>query len=86
MIHSILILHENIKFCLVRLFWYSIIDHFSKLNRVATMSEKKDSSRSPKETNGPVVKSGPTAGNNRSRNDNGQWRAKRSDAGKPRGK
>lgn len=50
------------------------------------MSEKKDSSRSPKETNGPVVKSGPTAGNNRSRNDDGQWRAKRSDAGKPRGK
>lgn len=48
------------------------------------MSEKKDSSKSPKETNGPVVKTGPTAGQNRSRNADGQWRAKRSDAGKPR--
>ena len=50
------------------------------------MSDKKDSSKSPRETNGPVVKSGPTAGNNRTRNDDGRWRAKRSDAGKTRGK
>lgn len=50
------------------------------------MSNKKDSSKSPKNTGGPVVKTGPTAGNNRSRNDDGQWRAKRSDAGKPRSK
>ena len=39
---------------------------------------------SPKDTRGPVVKTGPTAGQNRSRNKNGQWRRKRSDAGKPR--
>ena len=42
------------------------------------------SSTSPKDTHGPVVKTGPTAGKNRSRNQNGQWRKKRSDAGKPR--
>ena len=39
---------------------------------------------SPKDTGGPVVKTGPTAGQNRSRNKNGRWRAKRSDAGKTR--
>lgn len=39
---------------------------------------------SPKDTHGPVVKTGPTAGKNRSRNKNGQWRRKRSDAGKSR--
>lgn len=39
---------------------------------------------SPRETGGPVVKTGPTAGQNRSRNKNGQWRKKRSDAGKSR--
>lgn len=50
------------------------------------MSEKKDSSKSPRHTGGPVVSTGPTEGNNRSRNNNGQWRAKRSDAGKPRSK
>jgi len=48
------------------------------------MFGKKDSSKSPKDTNGPVVKTGPTAGQNRSRNSNGEWRAKRSDAGKTR--
>ncbi len=41
-------------------------------------------SKSPKDTKGPVVKTGPTKGQNRSRNDDGQWRAKRSDAGKSR--
>ena len=40
---------------------------------------------SPKDTHGPVVKTGPTAGQNRSRNNNGQWRRKRSDAGTTRG-
>lgn len=45
---------------------------------------KKDQSKSPRYTNGPVVKTGPTAGQNRSRNSNGTWRAKRSDAGKTR--
>lgn len=39
---------------------------------------------SPRETGGPVVKTGPTAGQNRSRNQNGQWRKKRSDAGQKR--
>ncbi|MDD6989590.1 hypothetical protein [Ruminococcus sp.] len=39
---------------------------------------------SPSQTHGPVVKTGPTAGKNRSRNINGRWRSKRSDAGKKR--
>ena len=39
---------------------------------------------SPSKTHGPVVKSGPTKGQNRSRNKNGQWRKKRSDTGKSR--
>lgn len=39
---------------------------------------------SPRDTHGPIVKTGPTAGQVRSRNQDGQWRAKRSDAGKPR--
>lgn len=42
------------------------------------------SSASPKDTHGPVVKTGPTAGQNRSRNQNGQWRRKRSDTGTTR--
>ena len=40
---------------------------------------------SPKDTGGPIVKTGPTAGKVRSRNKNGQYRRKRSDAGVPRG-
>jgi hypothetical protein len=39
---------------------------------------------SPKDTHGPIVKTGPTSGKNRSRKDSGQWRSKRSDSGKPR--
>ena len=39
---------------------------------------------SPKDTHGPVVKTGPTAGQNRSRTKGGQWRRKRSDTGKTR--
>jgi hypothetical protein len=39
---------------------------------------------SPKDTKGPIVKTGPTAGQVRSRNEDGQWRTKRSDAEKPR--
>ena len=50
------------------------------------MSEKKDPSKSPRDTNGPVVKTGPTSGNNRSRNDDGAWRKKRSDAGESKKK
>lgn len=41
---------------------------------------------SPKDTHGPIVKTGPTAGQNRSRNEDGEWRKKRDDAGKPRPK
>lgn len=41
---------------------------------------------SPKDTKGPIVKIGPTAGQNRTRNKDGSWRAKRSDAGKIRPK
>lgn len=41
---------------------------------------------SPKDTGGPIVKTGPTKGENRSKNDNGQWRKKRSDSGSSRGK
>jgi hypothetical protein len=39
-------------------------------------------SKSPKHTGGPVVKTGPTAGKNRSRNKDGSWRKKRNDSGK----
>lgn len=48
------------------------------------LKEKKIGSKSPRETGGPMVRTGPTAGQNRSRNKNGEWRRKRSDAGKPR--
>lgn len=48
------------------------------------MFGKKDPSKSPRETNGPVVKTGPTKGENRSRNKDGRWSAKRSDSGKKR--
>lgn len=48
------------------------------------MSDKKDPSKSPRHTNGPVVKSGPTAGQNRTRNVSGEWRKKRNDAGETR--
>ena len=37
--------------------------------------------KSPRDTHGPIVASGPTRGQNRSRNKDGSWRAKRSDAG-----
>lgn len=47
-------------------------------------SQKKDPNKSPRDTNGPVVKTGPTKGENRSRNNNGQWRKKRSDTGDKR--
>lgn len=41
---------------------------------------------SPKDTKGPVVKTGPNKGENRSRNNDGQWRKKRDDSGKSRDK
>lgn len=51
----------------------------------ALMAGKKDPSLSPRDTNGPVVKTGPTAGQNRSRNNDGTWHKKRSDTGTTRG-
>lgn len=42
--------------------------------------------KSPRDTKGPVVKSGPTRGKNRSRTKGGRWRSKRSDSGKSRSK
>lgn len=36
---------------------------------------------SPKETHGPIVQTGPTKGQNRSRNKDGKWRKKRCDTG-----
>lgn len=41
-------------------------------------------SKSPRYNHGPLVKSGPTKGKNRSRDSGGRWRAKRSDAGSTR--
>ena len=41
---------------------------------------------SPKDTKGPIVKTGPTKGENRSRNNDGQWRKKREDSGKSKDK
>jgi len=49
-----------------------------------TMKKEGTQMPSPKDTHGPVIKTGPTSGQNRSRNQNGQWRKKRSDAGKTR--
>ena len=54
------------------------------LGAIYMENKKKDSSLPPAKTGGPVVKTGPTAGQNRSRNSDGTWRPKRSDAGKPR--
>lgn len=39
---------------------------------------------SPKDTKGPIVKSGPTAGKVRTKNKDGKWRKKRSDTNKLR--
>ena len=39
-----------------------------------------------RDSNGPFVKTGPTAGQNRSRNKDGSWREKRSDTGTSRSK
>lgn len=49
-----------------------------------TVTAASTSSLSPRDTHGPLVETGPTAGQNRSRNKNGRWRKKRSDAGVPR--
>ncbi|MCD7891210.1 MAG: hypothetical protein LUG26_05445 [Ruminococcus sp.] len=47
-------------------------------------SSDKIKSSAPQFNHGPLVKAGPTAGQNRSRNNGGEWRRKRSDAGIPR--
>lgn len=41
---------------------------------------------SPNQTGGPIVKTNSTAGQNRSRNQDGKWRKNRSDAGTTRSK
>ena len=50
------------------------------------MSNKLPTNQPANKTGGPVVKTGPTSGQVRSRNSDGQWRAKRSDAGTTRSK
>jgi len=50
-------------------------------NLFSSNSESKPSSE---KRTGPIVKTGPTRGQERSRNDDGRWRAKRSDAGTKR--
>lgn len=51
---------------------------------VAKRSSGKSAKKSSWQTGGPIVKTGPTRGQNRSRNKDGTWRKKRSDAGKRR--
>ncbi len=51
---------------------------------MALFNNNKEKNASPSKTGGPIVKTGPTAGKVRSRNKNGQWRRKRSDAGQSR--
>ena len=65
--------------------------NFDALNEITRFDTVDFSNRficyaSPRETHGPVVKTGPTAGQNRSRNKDGTWRKKRSDAGHPKKK
>jgi hypothetical protein len=50
------------------------------------MTQSINKSRSPRDTHGPTVKTGPNAGKNRTRGKDGHWRRKRSDAGTPRKK
>jgi hypothetical protein len=52
----------------------------------AMMFGKKNPALPPSKTGGPVVKTGPTRGDNRSRNEDGRWRGKRSDSGQSRSK
>lgn len=48
------------------------------------VADKKNPSLPPSKTGRPVVRTGPTSGQNRSRNNDGRWRAKRNDPGKSR--
>ena len=59
---------------------YSVFKETSSIGYFNSLTN----SLSPKDTHGPLIKTGARAGQNRSRNQNGQWRKKRSDAGKPR--
>jgi hypothetical protein len=43
-----------------------------------------DSNGNDRTKGGPKVKTGPNAGLTRAKNDDGRWRGKRDDAGKPR--
>ena len=43
-----------------------------------------NASKSPRDTHGPLVKTGPNTGQVRAKNKDGKWRKKRSDAGVPR--
>ena len=47
---------------------------------VKKVAKSKSKKKPPQETGGPIVDSGPTKGQNRSRNQDGTWRKKRSDA------
>ena len=58
--------------------------NYSSLFSQLTTVSRYTSQLSPKDTHGPIVQTGPTAGQNRSRNKDGRWRKKRSDAGKSR--
>ena len=56
------------KFKIIDFYYiYKVISNGSLIliRREVFDMEKKDPKKSPKETNGPVVKTGPTAGNNR---------------------
>ena len=53
-------------------------------DKAAYDTMRKDPRKPPSKTGGPVVRTGPTAGENRSRNQDGRWRKKRDDTGVPR--
>ena len=56
---------------------------FSVKGKSGGSASKGSAKKSPKHTGGPIVDSGPTKGQNRSRNRDGTWRKKRSDAKSP---
>ncbi len=56
------------------------------MTNTSNTNKKTSKALSPRYTHGPVVKTGPTAGQNRTRRKDGGWRRSRSDAGMPRKK
>ncbi len=66
--------------------WYNVGNKVVKGGFAMGLFKSSDKTKSsaPQFNHGPLVKTGPTAGQNRSRNDDGTWRRKRSDAGIPR--